>query len=46
MSLDVALNGDQDNNWGGFTLLSHQIGNISSLLSTASTEVTTTLSNN
>lgn len=46
MSLDVAKNGDQTNGWGGFTQLSNQIGNISSLLSTTSTAVTTELSNN
>lgn len=46
MALDVALNGDQTNAWGGFTQISDQIGNVSTLLSTASTAVSTNLSNN
>lgn len=46
MALDVAKNGDQTNGWGGFTQLSNQIGNISSLLSTASTAVSTELGAN
>lgn len=46
MSLDVTKNGDQTNGWGGFSQLSSQIGNISSLLLTTSTAVTTELSNN
>ena len=45
-TLDVALNGDQTNNWGGFKQISSQIGNVSSQLSTASTAVSTDLSNN
>jgi hypothetical protein len=45
-SLDVAINGDQTNGWGGFTQLTSQIGNISTLLSTASTAATANLSNN
>lgn len=45
-SLDVAINGDLANGWGGFTQLSNQIGNISSLLSTASTAASTNLANN
>ena len=46
MSLDVALNGDQTNSWGGFSQLSTQIGNVSSQLTTASTAVNTDLSGN
>lgn len=46
MSLDVAKNGDQANGWGGFTQLSNLVGNVSGLLSTASTAVSTDLSNN
>jgi hypothetical protein len=41
LALDVAVNGDQTNNWGGFTQIKDQIGNVSSLLSTASTAVST-----
>jgi len=45
-SLDVAVNGDQTNGWGGFTQLANQIGNVSTLLSTASTAASTNLANN
>lgn len=45
-SLDVAINGDQANGWGGFSQLTSQIGNLSTLLSTASTAATANLSNN
>lgn len=45
-SLDVAINGDQSNGWGGFAQLQNQIGNISSLLSSASSQVTSNLANN
>jgi hypothetical protein len=45
-SLDVTVNGDQANGWGGFTQLSNQIGNVSTLLSTASTAASTNLANN
>jgi hypothetical protein len=34
--LDVTLNGDTAKNWGGFATLKNQVGNISSLLTTAS----------
>jgi hypothetical protein len=34
--LDVTLNGDTSKNWGGFATLKNQVGNISSLLTTAS----------
>lgn len=45
-ALDVAVNGDQTNGWGGFTQLANQIGNVSTLLSTASTAASTNLANN
>ena len=45
-SLDVAINGDQSNGWGGFTQLANQIGNVSTLLGTASTAASTNLANN
>ena len=44
-TMDVALNGDLANNWGGFTQLSNQISNISSLVATAGTEINTYLAN-
>lgn len=44
-SLDIALNGDLTSKWGGFSQLSNQIGNISSLVLTASTEINTYLAN-
>ena len=44
--MDVALNGDLSNGWGGFTQISSQIGNVSSQISTTSTAVSTDLSNN
>ena len=42
----MAINGDQTNGWGGFAQISSQIGNVSTQLSTASTAVSTDLSNN
>jgi hypothetical protein len=45
-TLDVAINGDQSKNWGGFSSLKNQVGNISALLNTASSQVTTNLANN
>lgn len=45
-ALDVALNGDQTNGWGGFSQISTQIGNVSTQVTTASTAVSTDLSNN
>jgi len=45
-TLDLAINGDQSNNWGGFSQLQSQIGNVSSLLSTASTSISTNLAGN
>lgn len=44
-TLDISLNGDVDNGWGGFVELKNKIGNISSLLDSASTQVGTYLSN-
>ena len=44
--MDVAVNGDLTNGWGGFTQISSQIGNVSTQLTTASTAVSTDLSNN
>jgi hypothetical protein len=38
-TLDITKNGDQAKNWGGFAQLKNQVGNISSLLTTASNEV-------
>lgn len=43
--IDEALNGDLDNGWGGFIELKYKIGNISSLLDSAATQVTTYISN-
>ncbi len=37
--LDVTTNGEQAKHWGGFSQLKDQVGNISSLLTTASSEV-------
>ena len=37
--LDVTKNGDQTKNWGGFGQLKNQVGNISTLLTTASYQV-------
>jgi hypothetical protein len=45
-ALDVAINGDQTNNWGGFSQIKNQIGNISSLLTTTSTSISTNLAGN
>jgi hypothetical protein len=44
-SMDVAINGDLENGWGGFSQLANQIGNISSQLSTASTAASANISN-
>lgn len=43
-SMDIAMNGDTDNGWGGFLSLKYKIGNISSLLDSASSQVTTYIS--
>lgn len=40
-TLDVTSNGDQSKNWGGFNQLKNQVGNISSLLTTASNQINT-----
>ncbi|CAM6002166.1 unnamed protein product [Sphagnum balticum] len=45
-SLDVAINGDTANNWGGFGQMQMQIGNISTLLSSASNLVNSQLTGN
>jgi hypothetical protein len=37
--LDITKNGEQARQWGGFNQLKNQVGNISSLLTTASSEV-------
>jgi hypothetical protein len=37
--LDITKNGEQAKQWGGFNQLKNQVGNISSLLTTASSEV-------
>lgn len=42
--LDVSINGDTDNGWGGFLSLKYKIGNISSLLDSAATQVSTYIS--
>ena len=42
--LDISINGDLDNGWGGFQDLKFKIGNISSLLDSAATQVTTYVS--
>jgi hypothetical protein len=44
-SLDVALNGDLSNGWGGFVQLANQIGNISLQLTTTSTAINANISN-
>lgn len=44
-SLDIALNGDLNNGWGGFTQLANQIGNISNQLTTTSTAINANISN-
>jgi hypothetical protein len=38
-ALDITKNGDQLKNWGGFKQLKNQVGNISTLLTTASLQV-------
>lgn len=42
--LDVSMNGDLDKKWGGFLSLKFKIGNISSLLDSANTQVSTYIS--
>jgi len=37
--LDITKNGEQTKQWGGFSQLKNQVGNISSLLTTTSSEV-------
>lgn len=45
-SLDVALNGDQPHNWGGFSQIQGQVQNTSSLLGAAKTSIDTNLAGN
>jgi hypothetical protein len=45
-SLDIAINGDQTNEWGGFSQIQSQVGNISSLLSSAASLINSTFGNN
>jgi hypothetical protein len=45
-SLDVALNGDQPHNWGGFSQIQMQVQNTSSLLDSARTSINTNLAGN
>jgi hypothetical protein len=45
-SLDTALNGDQSNNWGGFSQIESQIKNTSALLSGATSSINLNLINN
>ena len=42
--LDVAVNGSSTGNWAGFNELKYKIGNISSLLDSANTQVGTYIS--
>ena len=44
-ALDNSLNGDTDNGWGGFTELQFKIGNISSLLDSTATQISTYFTN-
>lgn len=43
-ALDVTINGDINNNWGGFSQVLSQSSNVSSLLADASTSLTATFS--
>lgn len=45
-ALDVAINGDQTNSWGGFGQLHTQIGNVTSLLADASNYINGNLTGN
>ena len=44
-ALDNSLNGDTDNGWGGFVELKYKIGNISSLLDSTTTQISTYFTN-
>jgi len=46
VTLDVALNGLADTNWGGFSNLIEKIGNVSVLLTNSLPSMTTYLSGN
>jgi hypothetical protein len=41
--LDIAVNGDQSSNWGGFGQIQNQISNVTSLLISAAAAVNSTL---
>jgi hypothetical protein len=43
--LDVALNGD-NNNWGGFSHIKNQVGNISQLLNSTNSQINTYFDDN
>ncbi len=45
-ALDVATNGDQTSNWGGFGQVQSQVSSITSLLNSTATAVSTQLSGN
>lgn len=45
-NIDVATNGLQERNWGGFGQVQSQLSSISDLISTTATEATNTLSDN
>lgn len=42
-NIDVAINGDANNNWGGFVLLTSQVGNISSQIADLGTSITSNI---
>lgn len=43
--LDTTINGNANSSWGGMTNLKYKIGNISSLLDSAGTQVSTYFAN-
>lgn len=45
-NIDVATNGLQERNWGGFGQVQSQLSSISDLIATTATEANNTLSNN
>ena len=45
-TLDVAANGNQSTNWGGFAQIQSQIGNITGLLNSTATAANTQFSSN
>ena len=44
--LDVAVNGDQTSNWGGFGQIQNQISNVTALLNSSAAAVNSTLLGN